>query len=132
MVILLERRPKSICGTLEKEFEITSTDTLQKKFRIVTKENKITIMRIEVEQSNLEDFQRSIFKPIRSDSVFIDGIRARLVWATKQNLIVAVPDGVNYPAPYDFKRIQDIELKSSARVFLTEIPINSLTLTRSK
>ena len=89
-------------------------------------------MRIEVEQSNLEDFQRSIFKPIRSDSVFIDGIRARLVWATKQNLIVAVPDGVNYPAPYDFKRIQDIELKSSARVFLTEIPINSLTLTRSK
>jgi hypothetical protein len=122
--ILLKRRANSICADQSKEVEILSTDGSRTHFKIETNENKVTVMRIESDQSLFKRLQRTAFKPIRSDAIFVDGQRARLIWATKQNLIVGVPPGINYPAPYEYKTIQDIELMKPSKVFLTEIAIN--------
>jgi hypothetical protein len=122
--LLLSRREKSVCGNPEKEFELLSTDNSQKNFRINPNEEKITVMRIVTNESVFKRFQRSIFKPIKSDSVWIDGTQVRFVWATKESMITHIPKEINYQVPYDYKSIQNITLKYASRIFLTEIPVN--------
>ena len=122
--LLLSRRSKSVCGKPEKEFELLSYDNSQKNFRINAMEDKIIVMRIVTKESIFNRFQRSIFKPIKSDSLWIDGTQVRFVWATKESMITHIPKEINYQVPYEYKSIQNIKLKYASRIFLTEIQMN--------
>jgi hypothetical protein len=126
--VLLERRPSNVCGQAKftKSITLTSETDIGNLF-VPTSANSIITINISQNQSLVQKAFRTVFKPLRTDTVKINGLEVRFVWSTKENLVISVPSSMDYPAPYSYGQNFQISGLNKAVISVYETPIKDFS-----